>query len=261
MPIALIFVPMDEWYYYVLLAALGFLVGSLNTLAGGGSLLSLPILIFLGLPPSVANGTNRIAVLVQGIANVAGYKSKGMEVSNRFIWGLSVSAIIGTLIGSKLAIEIEEQLFNKILALVMLLMAVLMVFQPKMASSEGAVRIIGKYNFWGVVAFFFVGIYGGFIQAGTGIFMLLALSSINRLTLMKSNVIKAVVMLAYTTAAVIFFGLSGKLNWEIGLTLASGQALGGWLTSRWSVDKGDGIVRILIIAVIIAMSLKLWFFN
>lgn len=252
---------MEEGYQYFLLAAVGFLVGFLNTLAGGGSLLSLPILIFMGLPPSVANGTNRIAVLVQGIANVAGYRSKGMEVGNPFIWYLCAAATTGTLIGSKLAIEIDEGLFNRILAIVMLLMALLMIIRPKAPLSGLTERIVGKYSLWGMVAFFFIGIYGGFIQAGTGIFMLLALSSINRLTLMKSNVIKAVVMLAYTTGAVILFGLSGKLNWEIGLTLASGQALGGWITSRWSVDKGDGIVKFLIIIVIASMSVKLWFFN
>lgn len=252
---------MIEWYYYIILVLVGLFAGILNTLAGGGSLISLPILIFMGLPPSVANGTNRIAVLVQGVANVAGYKSKGMEVSSRFIWFLSGTAIVGTLIGSKLAVDIEEQLFNRILAGVMFAMVLLMIFQPKIALTGITERISGKYSIWGAVAFFFIGIYGGFIQAGTGIFMLMALSSINRLTLMKSNVIKAVVMFAYTCAAVIFFGLSGKLNWEIGLTLASGQALGGWLTSRWSVDKGDGIVKILMIVVITAMSVKLWFFN
>ena len=252
---------MTEWYYYIILVLVGLFAGILNTLAGGGSLISLPILIFMGLPPSVANGTNRIAVLVQGVANVAGYRSKGMEVSSRFIWFLSGTAIVGTLIGSKLAVDIEEQLFNRILAGVMFAMVLLMIFQPKIALTGITERISGKYSIWGAVAFFFIGIYGGFIQAGTGIFMLLALSSINRLTLMKSNVIKAVVMFAYTCAAVIFFGLSGKLNWEIGLTLACGQALGGWLTSRWSVDKGDGIVKILMIVVITAMSVKLWFFN
>lgn len=256
-----IFALMEEWYQYLFLAIIGFLAGTLNTLAGGGSLISLPILIFMGLPPSVANGTNRIAVLVQGIANVAGYRSKGMEVSSRFIWYLSGAAIIGTLIGSKLAVEIDERLFNRILAGVMFAMVLLMLFQPKVSLSSISERLSGKYGIWGTVAFFFIGIYGGFIQAGTGIFMLLALSSINRLTLMKSNVIKAVVMFAYTCAAVIFFGLSGKLNWEIGLTLASGQAVGGWFISRWSVDKGDGIVKILMILVITAMSIKLWFFN
>lgn len=250
---------MEEWCHYVLLALVGFAVGALNTLAAGGSLLTLPMLIFMGLPTSVANGTNRIAVLTQGIANVAGYKSKGKEVANSFILYLSVVATMGTLIGSKLAIDINDTAFNKILAIVMVLIVVVMVIKPKIHIADFEELITGKRRFWAMVAFFFIGIYGGFIQAGTGIFVLLALSSINHLTLMKSNVIKAVVMVVYTSAALILFGLNGKLDWEIGLTLASGQTLGGWLTSRWSVDKGDGIVKILLIIVVICMSIKLWF--
>ncbi|MCK0191902.1 sulfite exporter TauE/SafE family protein [Arenibacter sp. F20364] len=252
---------MEEWYHYVLLALLGFVVGALNTLAAGGSLLTLPILIFLSLPTSVANGTNRIAVLTQGIANVAGYKSKGKEVASPFILYLSIVATAGTLIGSKLAIDINDSAFNKILAIVMVLIVVIMLIQPRLQISNFEEQITGKRQFWGIVAFFFIGIYGGFIQAGTGIFVLLVLSSINHLTLMKSNVIKAVVMVVYTSAALILFGLNGKLDWEIGLTLASGQTLGGWFTSRWSADKGDGIVKILLIIVVIFMSIKLWFFN
>ena len=252
---------MEEWYHYVLLALVGLAVGALNTLAAGGSLLTLPILIFLGLPASVANGTNRIAVLTQGIANVAGYKSKGKAIASPFILYLSIVATVGTLIGSKLAIDINENAFNKILAIVMVLIVIVMLVQPRIRINDFEEIITGKRQFWAIVAFFLIGIYGGFIQAGTGSFVLLALSTINHLTLMKSNVIKAVVMVVYTSAALILFGLNGKLDWEIGLTLASGQTLGGWLTSRWSVDKGDKIVKILLIIVVIFMSIKLWFFN
>ncbi len=250
-----------EWYYYPILILLGLFVAFINTLAGGGSLLTLPILIFMGLPPSVANGTNRIAVLIQGIANVAGYGSKGMQVSSKFIWQLSISATFGTILGTSLAIWIDEGVFNKILALIMVLMVVLMLYKPKKEFGGLVERLEGKYSKWAIFTFFFIGIYGGFIQAGTGILMLLALSSINHLTLMKSNVIKATIVLVYSIAALILFGLNGKLNWEIGLTLASGQALGGWLTSRWSVTKGDGIVKILMIIMVTAMAIKLWFFN
>jgi len=252
---------MEEWYHYVLLALLGIAVGALNTLAAGGSLLTLPILIFIGLPASVANGTNRIAVLTQGIANIAGYKSKSKEIASPFILYLCIVATAGTLIGSKLAIDINDTAFTKILAIVMVLIVIVMVIKPKIQINDFEEQITGKRQFWGIVSFFFIGIYGGFIQAGTGIFVLLVLSSINHLTLMKSNVIKAVVMVVYTIAALILFGLNGKLDWEIGLTLASGQALGGWYTSRWSVDKGDGVVKILLIIVVICMSIKLWFFN
>ena len=107
---------------------------------------------------------------------------------------------------------------------------------------------------------FFIGIYGGFIQAGTGIFILLALSSINHLTLIKSNVIKILVMFVYTSAALLMFGFNLKLDWVAGLTLASGQAAGGWFTSRWSVNKGDHIVKVFLIIMVSGMAIKLWFF-
>lgn len=252
---------MNEWYYYALLIVIGFIVGVINTLSGGGSLLTLPILIFLGLPSSVANGTNRIAILIQVIFSYLGFKSKGATKNyGKFGWYLAISATIGSLIGAKIAIDIKDALFNRILAIVMLLIVAFMVVSPKKNLQNLADRITGKYAVWSTIVFFFIGIYGGFIQAGTGIFMLLALSSINHLTLIRSNVIKAIVMIVYIAATLILFGLNGKLNWTIGLTLASGQALGGWLTSRWSVNKSDKVVKVFLIIMVVFMAIKLWIF-
>tara|TARA_R110000868_G_scaffold411598_1_gene705761 strand:+ start:149 stop:904 length:756 start_codon:yes stop_codon:yes gene_type:complete len=251
---------MEHWYYYVLLVAVGILVGIINTMSGGGSLLTLPVLIFVGLPSNIANGTNRIAVLIQTFSNIAGYKSKGAIDKSPFPIYLSVSATIGALIGAKLAIDIRGELFNKILAVVMIVMVGFMVLRPKQALNELADRVTGKYLNYSIIAFFFIGIYGGFIQAGTGIFILLALSSINHLTLIKSNIIKVIVMFIYSIAALLMFGLNLKLDWVAGLTLASGQALGGWYTSRWSVNKGDGIVKFFLILMVTGMAVKLWFF-
>jgi len=252
---------MTEWYHYLLLIVVGFIVGVINTISGGGSLLTLPILIFLGLPSNVANGTNRIAIFIQTIFSYAGFKSKG--VTNKyssFGWYLAVAATIGSLIGAKLAIDIRDDVFNKILAIVMILVVGFMVVKPNKQLNELADRITGKYKVWSTIAFFFIGIYGGFIQAGTGIFILLTLSTINHLTLVKSNVIKAMVMIIYTAATLFMFGFNGKLNWPIGLTMAIGQAFGGWISSRWSVNKGDGIVKIFLIVMVILMAIKLWFF-
>lgn len=138
---------MEEWYHYVLLALVGLAVGALNTLAAGGSLLTLPILIFLGLPASVANGTNRIAVFTQGIANVAGYKSKGKAIASPFILYLSIVATVGTLIGSKLAIDINENAFNKILAIVMVIIVIVMLIQPRIRINDFEEIITENDNF------------------------------------------------------------------------------------------------------------------
>ncbi len=253
---------MEYWYHYLLLIIVGFVVGIINTISGGGSLLTLPILIFVGLSPSTANGTNRIPIFIQMIFTLLGFRSKGVTNSyTSFGWGLAVTATIGSIIGAKFAIDVKGDVFNKILAIVMLVIVGFMIFKPKQNLTELADRIKGKHRVYGLVAFFFIGIYGGFIQAGTGIFVLLTLSSINHISLVNSNVIKAMVMLVYTAAALLMFGFGGKLNWEIGLTMGLGQAFGGWIGSRWSVNKGDGIVKVFLIVMVIGMAIKLWFFK
>ena len=110
---------MEEWYHYVLLIAVGFAVGFINTVAGGGSLLSLPVLIFLGLPPSVANGTNRVAIVFQTALATAGFKSKQVSTFPFNLY-LGISALFGAIIGAYIAVDIKGETFNKILAIVMI---------------------------------------------------------------------------------------------------------------------------------------------
>lgn len=243
----------------VVLICVGFIAGSINTIAGGGSLLTLPILIFLGLPPNIANGTNRIAILFQNIFNTAGFKSKGIKTFPFSIY-LGISALIGSIIGAQIAVDIKGETFNKILAIIMVVIVVYMVLQSKSKQQNSIEMLEGKKLWISIILFFFVGIYGGFIQAGVGFIMLLILSSVNNLSLVKSNAIKVTVVLIYTFSAVLVFAYNDKINWRIGLTLAIGNALGGWLASRWSVKKGDGLIRKFLIVMIAILAIKLWFF-
>ena len=243
----------------IVLVCVGFVAGCINTLAGGGSLLTLPILIFLGLPPNVANGTNRIAILFQNIFTTAGFKSKGV-ITFPFSIYLGISALIGSVIGAQIAIDIKGETFNKILAIIMIIVVVYMVFQSKSKQQNSIEKTTGKHLWIGVVLFFFVGIYGGFIQAGVGFIMLLILSSVNNLSLVKSNAIKVTVVLIYTVSTVAVFAYNDKIDWKVGLTLAIGNSVGGWLASRWSVKKGDGIIRKILVVMIVIMAIKLWFF-
>lgn len=243
----------------VLLVIIGFITGIINIMAGGGSLLTLPMLIFLGLPPSVANGTNRVAILIQNIFSTAGFKSKGITTFPFSIY-LGVSAMLGAIIGAQIAIDIKGEVFNKILAIVMLFVVVFLVFNRKTRMEDLVERVTGKHLWISIVVFFFIGIYGGFIQAGTGFLILLALSGINQFTLVKSNAIKVIVALIYTISALIIFIINDQVNWKYGLILAIGNASGGWLASRWSVKKGDGIVKIFLIVMVIIMAIKLWFY-
>lgn len=245
---------------YFLLIIIGFVTGIINTLAGGGSLLTLPLLIFLGLPPNIANGTNRIAILLQSIVSAAGFRSKGVKTFPHSIY-FGISAMLGAVIGAQIAVDIKGETFNKILAIVMLFVVAFLVLQGKKKQLDYVERLTGKYFWLSIIAFFFIGIYGGFIQAGTGFLMLLALAGINHYSLVKSNAIKVIVALIYTISAVIIFIVNDKVNWEYGLILALGNASGGWIGSRWSVTKGDGLVKLFLVIMVVVMAIKLWFFN
>ena len=241
------------------LILIGFIAGAINTLAGGGSLLTLPMLIFLGLPPTVANGTNRIAILIQNIFGTAGYKSKGIS-SYPYSLYLGISALFGAIIGAQIAVDIKGELFNKILAVVMVMVVVFIIAKPKKFKNLPE-RLSRKHIWLGIIIFFFIGIYGGFIQAGTGFLILMALTSINHFSLIKSNAAKTLVVLIYSISALATFAYYGKVDWLYGFSLAIGGATGAWFASRWSVKKGDNLIKVFLIVVVIIMAVKLWFFD
>lgn len=249
-----------EFWHFILLGVVGFLAGIINTMAGGGSLLTMPLLIYLGLDSATANGTNRIAILFQNASAMAGYKSKG-ETVGKFGLLLGIAALIGAFIGSNFAIKISNELFNKILAVVMILVVIMTILNPALKTKEGEnmpMRLDAKHKFFSIIALFFVGIYGGFIQAGTGLFIMAALSFINRYNLLKANVAKASIMLIYTISALYNFAVNGKLNVVYGIALAVSMVLGSWLASRWSVGEGQKYIKWFMIISVVAMAIYLW---
>jgi uncharacterized membrane protein YfcA len=248
-----------ETYQYFILVGVGFLAGFINTIAGGGSLISLPILIFFGLPPSVANGTNRVAIVTQNAMATAGFKSKGVSTFPFNIY-LGISALFGAIIGAKLAVDIKGETFNKVLAIVMVVVVLLIVFKPKIKVEDFKERLTGKYLWLGIIAFFFFGIYGGFINAGIGFVIILFLNYVHKMNLVRVNATKVVVVFIYTLSALAIFILNDKVNWEVGLILAIGNGLGAWIASRVSVNKGDGFIKSFLVVIIIVMAIKLWFF-
>ena len=250
---------MDFSFDLLYLVLIGFIAGCINIVAGGGSLLTLPMLIFLGLPSTVANATNRIAIIIQNIFAVRGFQSKGVSTFPFSIY-LAIPAVIGAIIGATIAIEIPDALFNKILAGVMVTIVIYMLLKPKVKTKHIQERLTGKFLWLGIVVFFFVGLYGGIIQAGVGFIMIMTLTSINQLSLVKTNAVKVFVALVYSIAAVIVFQKSGLINWKYGLILSIGNASGGWFMSRFSVKKGDGFVRMFLIVTVSILAIKLWFF-
>ncbi|MBT3413479.1 MAG: sulfite exporter TauE/SafE family protein [Candidatus Jacksonbacteria bacterium] len=247
---------MEIWHIPVIFTA-GILAGFINTLAGGGSLLTLPILIFLGLPTAVANGTNRIAIVAQCAFAVAGFKKKG--VSNfKLSLLLSTPAIIGAIIGAYFAVDISDVLFRRVLAVIMLLVLGLILWNPRQDSSGSSNSLGRRQLITAMTVFFFIGIYGGFIQVGVGFIIIAALTTITKFNLVVTNSHKVFIAGIYTIFALIVFAFNGKVCWEIGLCLAAGMGLGGWIGSHWAVKKGERWIRVVLTICVIAMVIKLF---
>ena len=251
---------MDPILQYLLLIVIGFVVGFINTIAGGGSLISLPFLIFMGLPPAVANGTNRVAIVIQTFMATMGFRSKGISTFP-FNTYIGLSALLGAIIGAKIAVDIDEGIFNKVLAIIMLAVMLIIIFKPDLSLAEGTEKLTGRYLWQGMIVFFFLGIYGGFINAGIGFLIILYLHYAHHINLVRTNATKVFVVLLYTLAALVVFVLNDKVDFTVGLILAIGNACGAWISSRLSVKKGDGFIRKFLIVMIGVLAIKLWFFQ
>jgi len=241
-----------------LLIITGIIASFLNVTSGGGSLVSLPVLIFMGLPAPIANASNRLGIIGQNIFAVAGFRSKGIHAWPYSLY-IAISAFFGAIIGAKISVDLNEALFNKVIAVIMVIVVLLTVFKPIKSAQIQIERTDKKSTLIGVFTFFFIGIYGGFIQAGVGFIMIVALTSINGFSLVKTNSAKVFVALIYTLSAVAVFIYEDVINWQYGLTLALGNAIGGWVASRWSVKKGDAWIKRILIVTVSALAIKLWF--
>ncbi|MBD0831157.1 sulfite exporter TauE/SafE family protein [Aestuariibaculum sediminum] len=250
---------MDSLPLYIIILITGFIVGIINTIAGGGSLLTLPILIFCGLPPNVANGTNRIGIVFQTAFASAGFKSKGVSTFPFNVY-LGISAVFGALIGAHIAVDVKGETFTKMLSVVLIVAGLLIIFKPKIKAEQLEERLTGKHLWIGIISFFFFGIYGGFLNAGIGFIMILFLHFVHRMNLVRVNATKVVVVFIYTISALIVFIVNDKVNWKIGLILAAGNAIGAWFGSRFAVMKGDRFIKPFLLVILILMAVKLWFF-
>ncbi len=244
-------------YIFPLLVLGGFGAGFINTLAGGGSMLTLPLLILLGLPADVANGTNRIAVLAQNVTAVLGFHSKGVRPWKSGV-RLFVPTCLGAAAGAGIAVQIDPDLLETIFGAVLFVLCGAVFLKPnrllKGRDREIAPGVLSIKTF---LFFFGVGLWGGFAQVGVGFLFLGALVTCSRLDLVYANAVKIFVILIFTVFSFVIFLLSGQVEIVAGLVLAVGNASGAWTASVMSVKKGSGWVRIFLIVAALLASLKL----
>ena len=245
---------MNEIIKLLLLFSLGSVAGFINVMAGGGSTLTLPVLIFLGLEGSLANGTNRVAILFQNLSAVISFKREKYE-QFRLSLKLAVVTLPGAILGALISVKISDELFEKILAIVMMGIIITLIIPN---SKKDLIKKNVTYNPWYVYpALFGIGFYGGFIQAGVGFIIMATLHHLMRLNLVHTNMHKVFIIFLYTIPAIIIFAVTKNINWIYGLTLAGGMAFGAWWAAKLAVKKGEKIVRIILLFAILIMALKL----
>lgn len=241
-----------------LLLITGIATGFLNVMAGGGSMLSLPVMIFLGIPGTIANGTNRIAILTQNISAVWAFYRKGIA-NFRLSLTLGACTIPGTIIGASLAARIPYDQFNTVLAIIMVIVLIIMALPEKQASTQNEEASQGRL-ITGHALMVLIGFWGGFIHIGVGFLLMPVLNRVMLFDLVTTNAHKVFIVLCYTIAALVVFSSQLELVWKYGIALGVGTWIGGWLAANIQVKKGIGPIKLTLNLVIIAFIIKLLFF-
>lgn len=245
-----------EWYLYIIVALAGFLAGFINTIAGSGSLITLPLLMFLGLPANIANGTNRIAIFLQNIVGVASFKQQKL-LDFKGSKYLLIPSIVGAVIGANLAIDLNQNIMEIVIGLLLFCMFFIILFKPDQWVKKQAGHIHKKPSYFQILIFFIIGIYGGFIQAGVGFFLLSGLVLSVGYDLIKANAMKLLIVLAYTPFALSIFIYNNQIDYILGLVLASGNMTGAFIASKFATKIGTKVIRYILLIIILISALKL----
>lgn len=225
----------------------GLFAGTVNAMAGGGSLLTVPLLTVVGLDGLVANGTNRVAVLLQNLSAAIAFARQGVGGLRQTVPVL-VPVLAGSLLGSVTVSQIADDAFQRVFGVLMIPLLILGLRPPRPRADAA------PWPRWvSALVFFGIGLYGGAFQAGVGLVLLVALARAG-IDLVTANSIKAVVILAITAVAVPVFIAQGQVRWLPALVLSIGMAAGGALGARIAVEGGERVIRPVLALAVLALA-------
>lgn len=240
----------------IVIIVAGIFVGFINTLSGGGSVISLSLLVILGLPAGVANGTNRISIFFQTLSSVGSFTKQKMFTNLKPVW-LGIPATVGAILGAYLAVDVNQKVIEIAMIIAMVLMGFFLFYKPDRWLRENPALFEKKLSWWQYAIFFVVGFYGGFIQVGVGYFLLMALVLGTGYDLVKANAVKNLIVFFYAIFALAVFLISGQVNYMYGLLLSAGSVIGALIASYFAVKKGAGFIRAVIVLSIILTVLQI----
>ena len=243
-----------------LLVAVGIFAGFLNVLAGGGSLITVPVMVFMGLPGPVANGTNRIAILAQNLSAIIAFARRGFR-DFRLSLTLAACAIPGAAAGALVGTQLEGAWFNRALALVMVGVMLVMHFDKGSTEQPENHQPTKRQLLNGHLFMVGAGFWGGFIQLGVGFIIMPILNRVMGLDLVRTNMHKVFIIATYTIVALFVFASQLELIWMVGIALAVGNSIGGYLGAHFTVTKGEKLIRMALNLVLVAFIIKLLLFS
>ena len=243
---------MELWHLPLLVAG-GFACGVINAMAGGGSFVTLPLLLLIGLPPQIANATNRVAIVLQTAAGVATYHHHGVRPW-RHLPPIAVPTVLGSFLGAWLAAHIDEADFRKAAAVLFVVMIGTVFLDPKRWQRRAT---LGTIRPWLYPVFFLMGIYGGFLQAGLGVLLIGTFVVLGGYDVVNGNALKFSLAFAFTAAALITFAGYGQVQWLTGLALAVGTVIGGIVGARLVISQGVKWVRWFVVVAAVGAIVKL----
>lgn len=245
------------WIHFAILIISGIIVGFINTLAGGGTIISLSVFMFFGLPPLVANGTNRIAILLQNITAVANFAGKKLIDWKRASL-LALPIILGAMTGASMAKIVTNDIFKYIFGVVILFMGVMLVLKPDRWLKGKENLLNNPIRWWHYLIMFIIGIYGGFIHIGIGYIFLAFLVLLSGYDLVRANAMKNFLVLAYIPFSLVVFALNGHVNWTFGLIHSIGNIIGAQIGSMIAIKKGAALIRYIMLLLMIIVILQLF---
>ncbi len=248
-----------EWYQYILIIGAGIIAGFINTLAGSGSLLTLPLLMFIGLPPNMANGTNRIAIMLQSLVGSLGFRKEGaLNLKAGLVLG--IPSVLGSVAGALLALALNAKSMERVIGVLLVIMFFVVLLKPEVWLKGRTEKHLSGPTLMNFILFFLIGVYGGFVQAGVGFFLLGGLVIGVGMDLVKANAIKNFLVFLYTPFALAVYVIGHQVDYKAGLILSIGSMTGAWLGTKSAISWGPVFVRYVLLVAVLVSAIQLLFF-
>lgn len=248
---------MEQFYQIIFTFVIGIIASFIGAMVGGGGLISIPFLMFLGLPPQVAIATNKFGAVGLSIGAITKFWSE-KKILWKYAIPFSFLAIVGGLIGAKILLDINKELLSKMVGMFLLLLLPFIFIKKDIGVKRKKTSRLQKTI--GIFCYFLLMIFGGFFGGGAGTLIFYTLMFFFGFTIIRANATDIIPWFVLSLSSLIIFMINGIVSYYIGISLFLGMLVGGYLGAHTAIKKGNRWVKIVFAIVVIISSIKILFF-